>query len=334
MKKLRAAVVGLGVGEQHIQGYRRHPACEVVALCDMSVQKLEQMGEKYPGLRLVDRADLILEDPDIDVVSIASYDNYHFEQIEKGLLHGKHLFVEKPLCLLPWQLERIQALVRDNPGLRLSSNLILRCSPRFERIRQMIAGGHFGRLFYTEGDYEYGRLEKITQGWRGQIDAYSIILGGAVHMVDLLLWLTGDTVTEVSGYGNRIASKDTTFRFNDFALFLLKFKSGLLAKVSANFGCVKPHFHNLKVFGTRATFENGPAHGYLYTDRSPATSPQLIQTPYPGVHKGDLVFNFVQSILEEAPAIVSTQDVFNTMSVCMAAERAVSDSTTVVLGES
>ena len=101
-------------------------------------------------------------------------------------------------------------------------------------------------------------------------------------MIDLLLWLTGDTVTHVSGYGNRIASAGTPFKFNDFAVMLLKFKSGLIAKVTANFGCVKPHFHGLKIFGTQATFENGPEAGYLFTDRSPATPPHLMDAPYPG----------------------------------------------------
>ena len=333
MAKLRAAVIGLGVGEQHILGYRRHPACEVAALCDISAEKLREVGGKYPSTRLTQHADQILEDPDIDLVSIASYDNHHFEQIEKGLRHGKHLFVEKPLCLHAWQLDRIRHLAQARPDLRLSSNLILRCSPRFREIKQMHADGRFGRLYYMEGDYEYGRLEKITQGWRGQIDYYSVVHGGAVHMVDLLLWLSEDRVTEVPGCGNRIASEDTSFRFNDFAVFLLKFKSGLVAKVSANFGCVKPHFHALKLFGTLATYENGLEYGQLHTDRRPDRATQLVRSAYPGAHKSELVYNFVQSLLGEAPALVSSEEVFDTMSVCLAAEQAIASGKPVVLSD-
>ncbi len=324
MKRLRAGIIGLGVGERHIDGYQRHPGCEVAAICDFNDETLRRVGALYPNISRTTHAEEILQDPSIDVVSIASYDNYHFEQIEMGLKHDKHLFVEKPICLYDWQLARIRELSKAKPHLRISSNLILRRSPRFMQLRQMIAAGDFGHLYYMEADYEYGRLEKITQGWRGQIEYYSAILGGAVHMIDLLLWLSQDTVTEVSAWGNRIASKNTAFRFHDFVVCLLKFNSGLLAKVTTNLGCVKPHFHGLKIFGTQATFENGPAHANLYKSRLAETSPEQLTAAYPGVPKDELVYNFIQSIRAEAPAAVDVEDVFKTMSVCLAAERALS----------
>ena len=47
--------------------------------------------------------------------------------------HGKHVFVEKPLCLYEEEGREIAALLRERPDLRLSSNLPLRLSPRFRR---------------------------------------------------------------------------------------------------------------------------------------------------------------------------------------------------------
>ena len=80
MERLRVGIIGLGVGEKHIEAYQRHPGCEVVALCDFSSEKLSAIGSKYPGIPLTDKADDLLQDPDIDVVSIASYDNYHYDR--------------------------------------------------------------------------------------------------------------------------------------------------------------------------------------------------------------------------------------------------------------
>jgi predicted dehydrogenase len=131
LKKFKAAIIGLGVGEQHIQGYSKHPACEVVALCDFSDEKLGLMKQKYPHLRLTKNADEILEDPEIGIVSIASYDQFHKEQILKGLKNGKHLFIEKPVCLNESELEEIHAALKKAPSLKISSNLILRMCPRF-----------------------------------------------------------------------------------------------------------------------------------------------------------------------------------------------------------
>ncbi len=322
MTRLRAGIIGLGVGRQHIEGYARHPACEVVALCDLAEDKLALARREYPRLKITPHAADILEDPGIDVVSIASYDDCHHEQVASAIRHDKHVFVEKPLCLREEQADELRSLLRTKPGLRLSSNLILRMCPRFRWLREQVRGGRLGRLFHAEGDYNYGRLHKITDGWRGRIEGYSVVLGGAVHLVDLLLWLTGDEPVEVAACGNRIASAGTAFRHHDFVAGLLRFRSGMLAKVSANFGCVHPHFHNVVLYGTQATFINGRESGLLFESRDPDTPPRAITAAYPGTHKGDLIHSFIESIVGGAPAEVTADDVFRTMSVCFAIEKA------------
>jgi predicted dehydrogenase len=322
MKRLRAGIIGLGVGEAHIEGYERHPGCEVAALCDFSEDRLREVGEKHPGARLFDRADELLDDPDIDVVSIASYDNYHYQQVVRALNAGKHVFVEKPLCLYEEEAVGIRHLLRENPGLKLSSDMPLRVVPRFRLLRQMIDEGEMGDLFYVEGDYNYGRLNKITGGWRGKIDFYSVVYGGAVHIIDLLLWLSGDRVAEVAAYGNNISSRGTSFRYNDTVAAILKFESGMVGKVTANYACVSPHFHALSLYGTGATFINGTEYGSLYTSRDPQQPPREITEPYRSVHKGSLIPAFVDYILGESGPEVSTDEVFSTMSVCFAIEKA------------
>jgi predicted dehydrogenase len=323
MNKLRAGIIGLGVGEQHIHGYRQHPACEVVMLCDFSPEKAASVSPKYPDIAFTPNAEEVLTNPEIDVVSIASYDNFHYEQIVMALEHNKHVFVEKPFVLYREHAEHIQSLLRERPHLKLSSNLIMRRYPRFLAVKEMIEQGKLGRLYYVEADYQYGRLHKITQDWRGQLDFYSVIYGGGVHVVDLLLWLTQDRVVEVSAYGNQIAAEGTSFRFNDMVVGILQFESGLIGKVSANFGCVHPHFHAVNLFGTEATFMNGLDEGRLFTSRDPQILPQPMTQPYPGTHKGELIANFIEGILTSAPLLVGQTDVMNSMAVCFALEEAV-----------
>lgn len=323
MRKLKVGIIGLGVGAQHIAGYQGHPACEVTHLCDFSEAALHAAGQKYPQVQLRANADDLLTDPALDIISIASYDNYHYEQIGKALQHNKHVFVEKPLVLHLHEAQHIRALLRERPHLRLSSNLIMRRYPRFVGIKRRIEAGELGRLFHVEADYNYGRLHKIVDGWRGQIDHYSVILGGAVHVIDLLLWLSGERVVEVAAFGNRIASEGTGFRYNDMVVGILQFESGLVGKVTANFGCVFPHFHAVSIYGTRATFINGFDHALLYQSRDRAVPPQKLTEPYPGVSKGDLIYRFVDSIAHDTEPEISVEAVMDTMSVCFALEQAI-----------
>jgi len=323
-KRLKVGIIGLGVGEQHIAGYHSHPGCKVTVLCDFSEEKYIKAKEKYQGIKVVKDADEVLEDPDIDVVSIASYDNYHYKQIIKAIDNDKHVFVEKPLCLFEHEAVDIRSQHNKKPYLIISSNLILRKSPRFILLKEMIRQGKFGELYYIEGDYNYGRLHKITDGWRGKMDFYSVIYGGGIHIVDLILWMTEDSVVDVLSCGNRIAAKNTEFRFNDMTVSLLKFESGAIAKVSANFGCVFPHFHGLCIYGTKATFVNGMEYGMFFDIRDDAGSYKKITEPYPGVHKGALIYSFIDSIIYKSRPDVVADDIFNSMSVCFAMEKAVS----------
>ena len=65
-------------------------------------------------------------DKDINLVSIASYDNFHFSQILKGIKSGKNLIIEKPLCLNLYQLKKISNLLKKNKKIQITSNLVLR----------------------------------------------------------------------------------------------------------------------------------------------------------------------------------------------------------------
>lgn len=322
-RRLRVAVIGLGVGEAHVAGYHSHDACDVVALCDVSAEKRAEVGERHPGIALCESADDVLTDPEIDVVSIASYDNVHYEQIIKAIENDKHVFVEKPLCLSEVETRDVRDRLRAKPHLRLSSNLILRACPRFIALKERIERGDLGELFLVEGDYHYGRLHKITEGWRGAIDFYSVVYGGAIHLVDLLLWLTGDRIVEVSAYGNRIASRGSQFRHNDTVVAVIKFEGGIVGKVGVSYGCVRPHFHSLAVYGTKATFINDQPDALLYESRDPQAVPTRLTEPYPGVHKGDLIASFVDGIVHDGQPIVDEEDVFRTMSVCLAIEKSV-----------
>ena len=323
MTKLRAGIIGLGVGERHIAGYESHPDCEVVALCDFSAEKRAYLSAAYPAATIVAKADEILLNPDIDVVSIASYDNFHFEQVVQAIANDKHVFVEKPLCDHREQAVEIRRALNQKPSIKMSSNLILRRAPRFQWLKEKIDGGGMGRLSYVDADYNYGRVEKLTKGWRAAIEFYSMVYGGGVHMIDLMLWLTGRKIVEVAAVGTDIATQGSDFSNFDTVACVLRFEGGMVAKMTANGSCVYPHFHKFTVYGTEATFENGLAHGLWFDSRDPAVPPREIHEAYPGAEKGDFLRGFIDAIISDKKPEISRSEVFDAMSVCFAIEKSV-----------
>ena len=325
MTRLRAGVIGLGVGEQHAHAYRRHPDTELVAMADIDPAKRTRAQREFPGLRLYDNAEALIDDPGIELVSIASFDDAHFAQVARAIEAGKHVFVEKPLCMRDEELAELKALHVRRPAVRISSNLILRRTPRFIELKRRIAAGEMGELFYLEGDYNYGRIHKIVDGWRGKLPFYSVVHGGAIHVIDLLMWLAGERITEVQASGNRIASAGTGFRFNDMVVAIVRFEKGAVGKIAANFGCVHPHFHRVLVYGTGATFENRMDAGLIWHSRDGAEEPERLDSAYPGAAKGELIPSFVDTILGRGEAEVRDDEVFATMAVSLAIERAATE---------
>jgi predicted dehydrogenase len=320
-KTLNAAVIGLGIGERHIRSYESDPRCKVVTICDIDYIKLKEVGSRFPECSLSTNPAEVIADPNIDVVSIASYDNAHAEQAIAAINAGKHVFVEKPICLTESELLQINEALKRNPGIQASSNLVLRRSPQFQLIKSRIVNGEMGRLYHIEGDYNYGRLNKITDGWRSQIPFYSVTHGGAIHLIDLILWLSEGTVKDVVAIGNKISTEGTSFKYPDMVTALLKFTDSSTAKVSANFGSVAPHHHMLSVYGTKASFIHNHQGGTYYNSRNPEDKPELINLKFDNILKGGVQKAFVSQILDGSLGEVKYSEIINAMAVSLAIER-------------
>lgn len=314
-------VVGLGVGEQHARAFHAHPACRLKSLYDLDVERAMQLAAKL-GCAIAPDFQSMLDQ--IDIVVIASFDDAHYDQVMAALSAEKHVFVEKPVCRTTDELRAIKRVWKSAAGrLKLRSNLILRAAPLYLWLKDQIAANELGQLYAFDGDYLYGRLHKITEGWRGTVSDYSVMEGGGIHLADLMLWLTGERPATVTATGNRVCTQNTAFIYNDFSAATFEFPSGMIGRVTANYGCVHRHHHVMRIFGTAATFicdDQGPR---WHKSRDPAVAEDRIQQAPLPANKGDLIPDFVAAILGNTNDEAETQSYFDGISVCIAADRAV-----------
>ena len=324
-KKIRAAVIGLGVGAHLARTLSLNPSVELVWLCDINETRLSELGSKLTEAKQTKNPNDVLHDPDINLVCIASYDQFHFEQVIMALDNGKNVYVEKPICLSSNEMKDIRKKLKEYPHLRLSSNMVLRTCPLFTKVRENIKSTMMGEIYYIEAAYLFGRKEKLTSGWRADADVYSIIYGAAVHMVDLTMWLTEKKPIRVQALGNRIATGGTKQKNNDFAVILFEFENQMSIKISAHGGCVHPHFHTLKVFGTNSSFIHESTGTVWIQSSDPSQKFISEKEEYPAKTKRDgALISFLDSLVNfDKKAMVSETEVFDTMSVCLAAEQAV-----------
>ncbi|MEO9183304.1 MAG: Gfo/Idh/MocA family oxidoreductase, partial [Kofleriaceae bacterium] len=288
-----AAVVGLGVGEQHARAIARHPGAQLAWVYDLDRPRAEALAREL-GTRVAADYAQLLADPAVGVVALASYDDRHAAEVLAAFGAGKHVFCEKPLCRTPAELAQI---VAARGALHLQCNLILRAAPLYRWLRDAIRAGELGEIYAFDGDYLYGRLHKIIDGWRRGVDDYSVIQGGGVHLIDLMMWLLDEAPVRVAAAGNRIATRDTAFRYLDFAAATYELPSGIIGRITANFASVHKHQHVVRVFGTKATFIHDDAGARLHTERDPGGPPRMLELAPVAATKGDLVPFFLADIL-------------------------------------
>ena len=294
---LKVGVIGLGVGEQHVKGFETSPLTLVHMICDMDQEKLNKIAKKYSIKNITLDWKEITDSDEIDIVVIASYDNFHAEQVERALQKGKHVFVEKPVCLTKAELNSLIKTHRGSPGLIVGSNLVLRAEPRFANLKKRISNGDLGQIYHINASYDYGRIDKLIYGWRGKIRNYSVFLGGGIHLVDLIRWILDENISFSSILQSDILSSQKDIPIPDFELHCGKTNKGVSVSIAANYGSCTPHMHQLSVYGTKGSFFNHLKEGTYTFGGDDQKIIEKCNMPCPSAPKYALVQEFINAIL-------------------------------------
>jgi predicted dehydrogenase len=135
MTKMKVGLVGLGEIAQiiHLPILQAHSdQFEIAAICDISQELLSALGERYnvPGeRRYFDSHDLAKQE-DLDAILVLNSDEYHTDSALAAIRHGKHVLIEKPMCLTRQEAEAI-IKARDEAGVQVMVGYMRRYAPAF-----------------------------------------------------------------------------------------------------------------------------------------------------------------------------------------------------------
>lgn len=135
-KNIIGAVIGMGIGQKHLEAIEGYKNSYVKIICEKNEKKIHLLKKKFPKKIITKNENQIFSDKDINLISIASHDNFHFSQISKGIKSGKNLVIEKPMCLNLNQLKKISNLLKKNKRIQITSNLVLRVNSLFKHFKR------------------------------------------------------------------------------------------------------------------------------------------------------------------------------------------------------
>ncbi len=202
---VRAAVIGYGgafsMGKYH--GEMMNAAgMQTVAACDVDASRMATAAQDFPGIRTYTDIDLLLDDPEIDLVVIILPHNLHAPVAIKAAQKGKHVIVEKPMCITVAEADAMIEAAQSN-GVMLSVFHNRRYDGDFMTLRDLIQKGLIGDVFHVEA--MMGGMHAPGNWWRSD----KAISGGAMfdwgaHIIDWIFHLVPKQVVGVDGYYQKL----------------------------------------------------------------------------------------------------------------------------------
>ena len=229
-KKLRIGVLGVGrIGKLHVTNLVNSvPDAEVVMVADPFLNDDSIAWANSMGITNCSKnSDDVFANPDVDAVFICSSTDTHAEFIVKAAEAGKHIFCEKPISTDVKVIEDALAAV-DKAGVKLQVGFVRRFDHNHKKVRDTVASGILGDpaiVKVTSRDPEAPPMAyvKVSGG---------IFLDMMIHDFDMVRYLSGSEVTEVSTFGTiKVDEEFAKYDDVDTAIVMLKFENGAIGVI-------------------------------------------------------------------------------------------------------
>ena len=310
--KVRAAVIGLGwPGMQHLKGYIADARAEVIAVCDLDKTHAQQVAAQYKIPHTYTNHLEMLENGDIDAVSVCLPNFLHAPISIDALNAGKHVLCEKPPARSAAEAKAMADAAHQN-GKTLMYALVQRFDGSTQRLKQLIREGTLGEVYF--GKAGYVRRRGIPIGKEGWFVDKARAGGGAlidigVHALDCVWWLMNSPKpVEVMGmtytHFRHLVPDNVRYDVDDATFAQIYFENGATIVLETTWALNLPGDNYIKVAGTKAGASLNPFT--LYTEEDGKELDKPIDAP--SINSFDEeVKHFVACIVEGKVPISSAE---------------------------
>lgn len=253
---LKIGIVGMGkMAEFHAGWMTPENRLELVAICERNESRAAAVKEKY-ALPVFSEIDQLLELPGLDLVVIATTNQFHADLSIRAMERGKHVIVEKPMAMDYASAKRMVATA-ERTGKRLLVHQSGRWDRDFLLLKEIIQSGVLGELLLLrqsvmlcdEGWPAWG-IDGMANPWRIKGNGGGMLYDWGPHLIDWNLQLVEEDPASVfciqqSGFWSQEA--------DDYCLGIMKFKHKLVCQFEAGNNARLPS-DRFYVVGAKGTF--------------------------------------------------------------------------------
>ena len=214
-RRMRGNPLGVGilgyapsVGRTHGLGAEKTPGLALRAVCDLNPDQRDRARSDFPGVQAYESAELLADAADVDLVIVATPPDSHARLGLQMMSAGKHVICEKPLALNCRETDALKEMAAQQ-GVHLSCHQNRRWDPDYLAIKQSLADGLIGDLFYMESFV--GGFQHPCGYWH----SHAPISGGTsydwgAHYLDWMVSLIPEQVVSVVGSRHKRVWQDVT----------------------------------------------------------------------------------------------------------------------------
>jgi predicted dehydrogenase len=248
---LYVGVLGAGAWARyaHIPGWQRDPRCQIVALCDVELERAQAFAQDFAIPEVTNDWQMLVTRPDIDVIDIVTPSATHFELAWAALEAGKHVLCEKPVAYDFRDALRAAALAKSK-GLKTKMGFTFRYSPGIRYAKSLIDEGFVGTPFIFNG-YEQNSqwldpqkpLRQVDPSADPAIIQTASLEGYGAPIIDISQWWVGASYARVVGTMRNfvpermVRATGRTMRMNidDGDIFIGEYTNGAIGSIQTSF---------------------------------------------------------------------------------------------------
>lgn len=329
MGKLKVGVIGCGsiAKYRHLPEYAANKHVEIVAVCDIIEDRVNEFAEEYNAKAYTDYKELLADDS-IDVISVCLPNYLHAPVSIAASKAGKHVLVEKPMATSREEAEEmIQAAKESGKKLMVGHNQ--RFVSSHEKAKKLIASGEVGKIYSFRTAFGHGGPEGWSVDGRdswffNKEEAFIGAMGDlGVHKTDLMRYILGEEFVEVASFVETNAKEDT--EIDDNAVCVLKTESGIIGTLAASWAYTAGQDNSTVIYAEKAIIrlEDDPDYSLIvhYTNGEVAKYELgAIQTnDEGGQHASHVIDSFVSAIVNDTDVQVSGEEGMKSLQVVLSA---------------
>ncbi|HEY2494183.1 MAG TPA: Gfo/Idh/MocA family oxidoreductase [Paenibacillus sp.] len=276
MSQLKIGLIGNGsISESHLQSYQNNSKAVLWAICDLNESRAQTSADKYNIPHVYTDYREFLANPEIQAISICTWNNSHAEISIAALEAGKDVLCEKPLCKTLDEAERVEEAVRRT-GRFLQVGYVRRHASNIAVLKKFIDAGDLGEIYFAKASM----IRRLGNpgGWFSDKERSGggPLIDIGVHVIDLCWYLMGKPkVKSVSGntynkLGNRSNIENYSFyqaadydashnTVEDMANALIRFENGASLLVDVSFSLhAKQDSASVNIYGEKGGAEIEP----------------------------------------------------------------------------